>query len=46
LESDSFFDKLKTFAQFQKPGSRANKTIEVPTTVKIRAGDRVSEGDF
>jgi hypothetical protein len=46
LESGSVFDTLKTFAQFQKPGSKANKSIKVPTTVKIRASDRVSEGKF
>jgi hypothetical protein len=46
LAGSTVFDKLKTFAQFQQPGSKANKSIKVPKIIKIRASNRVSEGEF
>ncbi|PPL17611.1 hypothetical protein UN63_04630 [Oceanisphaera arctica] len=46
LPGSTILSKLKTFSQFQKPGSKANNSIAVSKVIPIRRDNRVNEGDF
>lgn len=46
LSGSSILSRLKSFGQFQRPGSTDNKSMSITRVVTIRRSHRVSEGQF